>query len=49
MDERQQALEKLTAERWRFAFKLSASTLRMMPGPCVTAVSQCGACRLAAL
>ena len=27
MDERQQALEKLTAERWRFAFKLSAAML----------------------
>ena len=27
MDERQQALAKLTAERWRFAFKLSAAML----------------------
>lgn len=27
MDERQQALEKLTAERWRFAFRLSAAML----------------------
>ena len=27
MDERQQALEKITAERWRFAFILSAAML----------------------